>query len=211
MKTDTLIDLLARQAGPAPKALVARRLAVVALVGLPLSAGLAVALFGLLPPALFATSVPWMKIAYAGAIALSATWLTARLARPGAQLSAAQRLTSAVLAIMLALGAASLLATPADARWHAVFGESWWACPLRVLALSLPALAAAIWALRGLAPTRPHTAGMAAGLLAGAMGAMGYALSCPESSLPFVAAWYTLGMALSAAVGAWLGPRALRW
>ena len=29
--------------------------------------------------------------------------------------------------------------------------------------------------------------------------------------LPFVATWYTLGIALTAALGALLGPRLLRW
>jgi hypothetical protein len=80
-----------------------------------------------------------------------------------------------------------------------------------VLALSLPALAAALWAVRGLAPTRPRTAGFAAGLLAGSVGAIGYALSCAEASPAFVALWYTLGIALTGAVGAVLGPRVLRW
>lgn len=211
MKTDALIDLLAREAGPAPKGLVLKRLSVVAVLGLPISAATAIVVFGLLPPAMFTTSVPWMKIVYALAVGLSAAWLTARLAKPGARFEVAQRLTMGVLVAMLALGFVSLLNTPAEARWNDVLGASWWLCPIRVLALSLPALAAAIWALRGLAPTRPLMAGLAAGWMAGAVGAVGYALSCPESSLPFVALWYTLGMALSAAVGAWLGVRLLRW
>jgi hypothetical protein len=77
--------------------------------------------------------------------------------------------------------------------------------------LSLPALAAAFWAVRGLAPTRLRAAGFAAGLLAGSLGAFGYALSCPEVSPAFVAVWYTLGIGLTGAVGAGLGPRVLRW
>jgi len=77
--------------------------------------------------------------------------------------------------------------------------------------LSLPALAGALWALRGLAPTRPRAAGLAAGLLAGGLGAFGYALSCTELSPAFVAIWYSLGIALAGALGAALGPRILRW
>ncbi len=211
MKTDTLIDLLARDAGPAPKALAARRLTMAVLLGLPISAGTAIALFGVLPADMFNTAVPWMKIAYAAAVALSAGWLTARLSRPAAPFQWQRRLTVAVVLIMLTLGALSLLAMPADSRLEALFGPSWWACPLRVLALSVPALAATVWAVRGLAPTRPQAAGLAAGLLAGAMGAIGYALSCPESSPAFVAVWYTLGMALTAGAGAALGPWVLRW
>lgn len=77
--------------------------------------------------------------------------------------------------------------------------------------MSLPALAAALWALRGLAPTRPRHAGFAAGLLAGAVRACGYALACTESSPAFIAAWYTLGILLTGCLGAALGPRVLRW
>ena len=72
-------------------------------------------------------------------------------------------------------------------------------------------MGAAFWALRGLAPTRPRAAGLAAGLLAGAVGATGYALSCSELSMAFVAIWYTLGIALAGGLGALLGPRLLRW
>jgi hypothetical protein len=92
-----------------------------------------------------------------------------------------------------------------------VLGSSWLKCPPSVLALSLPALAAVLWAVRGMAPTQPRTAGFAAGLLAGGVGAFGYALSCPEESPAFVAVWYSLGIVLTGAVGAALGPRLLRW
>jgi hypothetical protein len=92
-----------------------------------------------------------------------------------------------------------------------LLGESWSTCPWSVLALSLPALAGSLWAVRGLAPTRPRAAGFAAGLLAGSVGAFGYSLSCPEASPAFVAVWYTLGIAFTGVVGAALGPRVLRW
>ena len=69
----------------------------------------------------------------------------------------------------------------------------------------------ALRALRGLAPTQLRLAGLAAGLLAGGVGAIGYALSCTEVGLPFVATWYSLGIALTGALGALLGPRLLRW
>jgi hypothetical protein len=47
--------------------------------------------------------------------------------------------------------------------------------------------------------------------MAGALGALGYALSCEESSPAFVAVWYTAGVALVGLLGAALGPRVLRW
>ena len=65
--------------------------------------------------------------------------------------------------------------------------------------------------MKGLAPTRLALAGAAAGLLAGAGGALIYALHCPEMAAPFLAIWYLLGMLIPTAVGALLGPRLLRW
>ena len=116
-----------------------------------------------------------------------------------------------VMLVMATIGLMSWLSEPADGRLAALLGHSWFSCPPSVLALSLPALAAALWAIRGLAPMRPRAAGFAAGLLAGSVGAFGYALSCPEASAAFVAVWYSLGIVLAGAVGAALGPHVLRW
>lgn len=211
MKTDALIDMLARGAGPAPRALAARRLSTAVAAGLLISAAVAVAWLGAIPAQMFATAVPWTKMAYAASLALAAAWLTARLARPAAATHRPWRATAGVLLAMALVGGASLNAASADTRLDALLGYSWSTCPWSVLALSLPALAASLWALRGMAPTRPRTAGFAAGLLAGSVGAFGYSLACPEASPAFVAVWYTLGIGLTAGVGALLGPRVLRW
>ncbi len=77
--------------------------------------------------------------------------------------------------------------------------------------LSLPVFAGTLWAMRGLAPVQPVRAGAAAGLLAGAVGALIYALHCPEMEAPFLGSWYLLGMLIPGAAGAALGPRLLRW
>ena len=211
MKTDALIDMLARDAGPVPRALAARRLSPAAAAGLLVSALIAIAWFGAIPAQMFATAVPWTKMAYAGALALAAGWWTARLSRPAAPIALPRRVTVLVLLAMVVVGGFSLASTPAGARLDALLGESWPTCPWSVLVLSLPALAGSLWAVRGLAPTRPRAAGFAAGLLAGSVGAFGYSLSCPEASPVFVAVWYTLGIAFTGAVGAVLGPRVLRW
>jgi hypothetical protein len=47
--------------------------------------------------------------------------------------------------------------------------------------------------------------------LAGAAGAWVYAFHCDESAAPFVAIWYTLGIALVGALGGMLGQWLLRW
>lgn len=211
MKTEELIELLARGAGAAPRHVVARRLGWAVLVGLAAGVAMAFGWPGFIPVELYAYPAPWFKLAYAAALAAATVWLTSRLARPGARHGAAALASMGVVCAALALGLAAWHATPPEARMRGLLGHSWWDCPFFVLTLSLPTLAALLWALRGLAPTQPRAAGFAAGLLAGAVGATAYALACTELAVSFVAAWYTLGMVLTGLLGALLGPRVLRW
>ena len=212
MKTELLIDMLARGAGPAPRALAASRLAPVAAAGLLTSALLALVLMGPLPGSMFATPAPWIKLGYTGMVALAAGWLAARASLPIARVEAPRWALLAVVVAMAAVGAASLIVgSPSAQGLDALMGQTGLQCPWNVLALSLPALGLSLWAVRGLAPTRPVSAGFAAGLFAGGLGAFGYSLSCPEVSPAFVAVWYTLGILLTGALGAALGTRLLRW
>lgn len=211
MKTDVLIEMLARGAGAAPRALAARRLAPVIALGLLASGLLARLVVGPLPSAAFQTPAPWIKLAYALVLAGAAAVLTARLARPIARLRAPQTAVVLVVCAMALVGAVVLMGTPEEQRWQAVLGQTWVVCPWLLMGFSLPALAGILWAVRGLAPTQLPQAGFACGLLAGATGAAGYALACPESSATFVAIWYTAGMLLTALLGRALGPRVLRW
>jgi len=211
MKTTQLIDVLARQAGPAPTAVVARRLAPALAVGLLLGVAGALFVLGPIPMALYADPGPWIKFAYAGGLAAASAWWVSRLARPVARTAWPRRAALGVIAAMAALGLAVWWAAPPDLRHAVLMGHSWSSCPTSVAALSLPAMAALMWALRGLAPTRPRAAGAAAGLLAGAVGALGYTLACDELSPTFVAVWYTAGIVAVTALGALLGPRLLRW
>ena len=211
MKTERLIDLLARGAGPAPRAVAARRLGPAALAGLAASGALALALIGPLPAAMLGSAGIGIKLLYGGALALAAAWLAVRMGQPAAAAALPRRAVAAVLGGMALVAVASLMATPVDERPAALLGQSWSSCPWAVVGLSLPALAATLWALSGLAPTRPRSAGFAAGLLAGALGTIGYALACREPSPAFVAIWYSAGIAITALLGALIGPRVLRW
>jgi hypothetical protein len=211
MKTDALIDALATGAGPAPRAVVARRMAPAMTFGLLASAGLALAVLGIVPPNVFEDPLWWVKFGYAVALSAACAWAAARMARPGARIANPWGVVAAVAAVMVLLGVEYLIVNPAETRLALVMGSSASVCPWRILMLSIPALAAVLWALRGLAPTRLRVAGLAAGLLAGAVGATGYALACPETSMTFVAIWYSLGIVMTGALGALLGPRVLRW
>ena len=211
MKTDQLIDLLARQAGPAPRHVVERRIAIAAIVGVLASTALTCATLGVNTALADMGSALAVKLAYVIALMAGAAWQVDRLARPGASDQAAtQALLAVVLAMALVAGRA-WVRTPSAEPLDQLLGQSWSSCIWRVAALSLPALGAGLWALRGLAPTRPRRAGFAAGLLAGSLGALGYSLYCAELSPMFVLAWYSAGMLVPAALGALLGPRLLRW
>jgi hypothetical protein len=211
MKTTELIDLLAADAGPAPRGVAARRLTPALTLGLLLSVTAALWLLGPIPAELWTDVGPWLKLAYAGSLAAGAAWLTARLGRPVARTWGPLLVLLLVATAMALLGLVAVVAAPAGERLAAVLGHSWASCPTNVLLLALPTLAGALWALRGLAPTRPRAAGLAAGLLAGGVGAFGYALSCTELSAAFVAVWYSLGIGLAGGLGALLGPWLLRW
>ena len=191
MKTDELINMLANQAPPVDRQIVAGRFGKALVIGLVLALLLLLAL----PASLLA----------------GALLVTTRLARPGAPVGNGWATVALpVIAVWLAaLGL--LLSVSANSRWALIFGETWRVCPLNIALLSIPTFACVFWAIRGFAPTRLRLAGAAGGLLAGSMATLAYSLHCPEMSVAFWAVWYVLGMLIPTAVGALFGPRLLRW
>jgi hypothetical protein len=101
-------------------------------------------------------------------------------------------------------------ASPQD-RAQLILGDTAGVCPFLIALLAAPLLIALLWVMRSLAPTRLRWAGAASGFAAGAIGAFIYTLHCPELAAPFLGIWYLLGMLIPTAIGAWLGPRLLRW
>lgn len=211
MKTDDLITMLSREAGSAPKVSVVKRLLPVSLAGGVVAASVVLTILGLIPNEMFLELGPWIKIAYASTLAMAAGWLVSRLGRPGASGTQAIYAVLGVVLIMVFSGLMSYLGTPESERAAALMGHSWLVCPWAILGLSLPVMAGAFWAMKGLAPTNLPLAGAACGLFSGAVAALAYALACTEPAAPFIAIWYTLGIALCGALGALLGPKLLNW
>lgn len=213
MKTDELIAALAARAEPVDPRAPRQRLLLAAVGGAALAAPLMIGLLGLNPQLAQAAQWPmfWVKLAFAGAVAAAALAVALRLATPGVAARRAAGALAMPFAAIWLLAAAALLASAPGEREALVLGSTWRVCPLNITMLSLPALALALWALRGLAPTRLRLAGAAAGLLAGGVGAAIYTLHCPEMAAPFIGIWYVLGMAVPALIGAALGSRVLRW
>jgi hypothetical protein len=213
MKTDELIAMLASGVNPVePDALRFRYTAALGW-GAFVSTLLMAVLLGVRPDIVEAVRLPmfWVKLAFPAALLAGALLAVLRLSRPGVRLGRVPAAVAAPVLAMWLLGAVALLtAAPAD-RGALLLGFSAASCPFTIAFLSVPLFVAALWAMKGLAPTRLVLAGAAAGLLSGAGGALVYALYCPEMAAPFIGIWYLIGMLIPTALGATLGPRLLRW
>jgi hypothetical protein len=213
MRTDDLVLMLAR--GPiavAPRA-VERRFVFGMAWGLAGSAGLMIVLLGVRADLAHAALLPmfWIKLAFAGSLALMAFFLVLRLARPGSHLGSLSVFTALPVLLLWALAAVSLYQAENHERTALVLGQTWAVCSTLIALLSSPVFVGVFAAMKDMAPTRPRLAGAAAGLLAGATGTLVYCIHCPEMDAPFLGVWYVLGMLIPVGVGAALGGRFLRW
>ncbi|MGE4242645.1 NrsF family protein [Ramlibacter sp.] len=157
------------------------------------------------------TAMFWMKLLFPASLAVAALAALRRLSYPGMRLGRVPAAAALPLALVWMMAGLALSAAPAGERLALVLGETWIECPFNIALLSVPALGLAFWATRGLAPTRLSLAGAAAGLFAGAVAALAYALHCPEMQAPFLAVWYGFGMLIPTGAGALLGRRILNW
>lgn len=213
MKTDDLIAALSAEVEPVRPRAVGGRLALGLAIGAVLSVAVMVLWLGVRADLMHAmrTGPFWMKFAYAFSVAVLGFGLIDRLARPDGEGGMFGPLILAPLGAMIALALYQMIDAPAAARMSLVMGDSAQVCGRNIVVLSLPIFAGLFWSLKSLAPTRLTFAGAAAGTLAGAAGTLIYAMHCNESAAPFVAIWYTLGIAAMALLGALLGRVLLRW
>ncbi|MBN9011258.1 MAG: DUF1109 domain-containing protein [Rhizobiales bacterium] len=208
-----LIDRLVADLAPTPRHAAVRRLAIGIGAGLVVSAILMLLWLGPRPdmmPAM-ATMAFWAKFAFTLLLGLAGIAAASRLARPTGRAGAPLAMTAIVLAVIAVLALVQFMMAPAPEHPALLLGISALVCPWYIMALSLPLLVGALWAMRGLAPTRLTLAGAVAGLAAGGLGAFVYSFHCIESAMPFVAIWYSLGIAGATMAGALLGRLMLRW
>jgi hypothetical protein len=213
MKTDDFVSMLATGVAPVDPGVSGKRFRLALGMGTVGAMLVMLAVFGLNPQLRAATALPmfWVKLLFPAALGLAAVLLAQRLSHPGMRLGAAAK---AWAGPVIAMGLLALLvwmdAAPAE-RPDMIYGRTWKVCSRNIAIVAAPVFAGVLWAMRGLAPTRLVLAGASAGLLAGALGTIVYALHCQEMAAPFVFVWYGAGMLLCAAIGAALGPRVLRW
>jgi len=213
LKTDDLVTMLATQSAAVEPNAATRRYLTGLGWGAVGSIILMAALLGVRPDLEFAVRLPmfWVKLAFAGVLTLASGVLALRLARPGSRLSWMPGMLVAPIVAMWLLAAFVLMTAQSSQRHELLYGETWASCPLLITMLSVPVFIAVVWAMRGLAPTRLRLTGAAAGLVSGSLGALVYALHCPELAAPFIGLWYLLGVLIPAGIGALIGPRLLRW
>jgi hypothetical protein len=213
MRTDQLIPLLTAGLLLQDRHAILRRFCIALSIGAVAAVVALVSSLGIRPdlPELLATPFFWGKLAFPLLMAFAAALVAARLAIPGASTRRAWLLLIACYAAIWVVALAVLVAAPADTRLALLFGHTWSSCPVYIALLSVPCYLALSWAMRGLAPTRLRLAGMAVGLLSGAIGTLAYVLRCPEMSVPFWALWYSIGMAIPMFAGCLLARVSFRW
>jgi len=213
LKTDDLIAMLSNRVHAIDPSIAARRYLIAIAVGGIAAIAILVTALGINPGLAHETLVPmfWVREAFCLGLGTLAITAVARLGRPGVPLGRLGMAVPVPLIVMWLLAAIALFNAPAGGRVPLLLGGSAAACPFRIAVISSPLFLAFIWALRGFAPTRLRCTGAVAGFAAGALGALVYTLHCPELAAPFLGVWYLLGMLIPTSIGAFLGPRLLRW
>jgi hypothetical protein len=209
MQTDDLIRALA--ADRRPRMPVGRGMAIALAAGLVVSAIGLFAVLGPRPDIADAAQTPrfLMKFVETLLLVAAAAFLTLRAARPGAGVPL---YALAVPVGVLAAAVIAELILVAPGQWETkLVGSNSRVCLAAIPLLSLPLLAAALFALKRGAPANTALAGAVAGLLASGIGATLYAMHCPDDSPLFVATWYPIATAAVTGIGALAGSRLLRW
>jgi hypothetical protein len=213
MKTDDLVALLSTNPEPVDRGLVARTLGVALGTSSILASGITIVGLGVRSDLMTARALIFVviKLVFAVAIVSLALIYLTRLARPGAQRKTSSFLIAMPFLVIVVLAAISLGLAPSSHWDKMIVGDQWLQCLVSVPVIAIVPFAISIWAVRTAAPTNLARTGAFAGLIAGGVSAVAYALHCTDDSLPFVAVWYGGTIVLCTLAGAALGPRLLRW
>jgi hypothetical protein len=213
MKTDDLIALLSTNPEPVDRRLVARTLYVALAAGAIVSLGLALVGLGVRSDLMTARALIFLvvKLSFAVGIVILALIYLTRLARPGGERRTSSMLVAMPFLVIVVVAAISLGFAPSSHWDKMIVGDQWLECLVSIPIIAIVPFAISIWAVRQAAPTNLARTGAVAGLIAGGVSAVAYALHCTDDSLPFVAVWYGGAIVLCTLAGAILGPRLLRW
>jgi hypothetical protein len=211
VKTDDLIDALARGVEPAERPRWRRNLAITLLAGLVVAALLVVIWLGVRPDIGVARMPVMLKAGFSALCAAVILPLAVQLMKPGRPLGWRIGAVLVFLALCALVTIVALMGEMPERRMEAWMGGAIPWCVVFIPLLAAPAAALLVWFMRAFAPTRLMLTGAAIGALSGGVGAMAYAMYCPTDSVAFVTTWYALAIAVCAALGAVVGAKFLRW
>jgi hypothetical protein len=213
MKTDDLVAMLSANVEPIERGLVRRTISIAVAAGVAIALCLMLAGLGVRADLTTTRAIVFLllKVAFALMVVGLAVGYLMRLARPGARQGISPFTIVVPFAAVALLGAISLGGAPSSHWNRMILGDEWLECLLSIPIIAIVPFAVTIFAVRRAAPTNLVRAGAVAGLIAGGISAMAYALHCTDDSLPFVAVWYGATIVLCTLAGAALGPRLLRW
>jgi hypothetical protein len=213
MKTDELISMLSTNVEPIDRSMIARTVGIAVVAAAAAAVMLILGGLGLRADLSTGRAFLFLALKFAFAIAVVgiASVYLARLARPGGERRISLLAIAAPFIAIGFLAATSLGLAPIE-RWNRMIaGDDWLECLLSIPVIAIVPFAIIIFAVRRTAPTDLVRTGAFAGLMAGSVSALAYALHCSDDSLPFVAVWYAGTIILCTLAGAALGPRLLRW
>lgn len=161
-------------------------------------------------PLIVDNHVFFLKLVFTTSVVVAALPIVRDLAVPGRRITSASILAAIPLTVIMALALRELVQRTAG-TWPYHSDHATLECLWQIPALAVPAFFILAAAVRRLGPTDLTRAGAYIGLLAGGIGALGYAFHCHHDSVAFVATAYTLAILESALLGALVGRHMLRW
>ncbi len=214
MKTDKLIDMLSTNLEPVEHTRPSRTVAATLAIAASATLALMLVAFGIRHDLTYASALVafGLKMLFAGVVLGLAAVSLKRAMRPGGEHTISVTLLSLPFVAIALLAVLSLALSPSSHWRTMLLGDQWLECLLSIPVIAIVPFVALIWLVRQVvAPTNLACTGALAGLAAGSISALGYALHCADDTVPFVALWYGGTIALCTLAGLILGPRLLRW
>ncbi|MBI2713124.1 MAG: DUF1109 domain-containing protein [Rhizobiales bacterium] len=213
MKTDDLIAMLSTNVEPVDHRQIVRNISMAVAAGAAVAVGI---VFFVLGPRAGLTTVAafipaLLKVAVTAIILVPASIYLIRLTRPGGERrSSVTLVVLPFIAVMLLAVLSHTFAPSYHGHWT-ILGDEWLECVISIPLIAIVPFSVIVWAVRQMAPTDLARTGAFAGLVAGCVSAIGYAVHCADDSVPFFALWYGGTIALCTFAGWRLGPKLMRW
>lgn len=213
MQTDDLIAVMSASARPVDTSWLGRVTWGSAFVALLLAALLLKVTLGVRADIVVAMwTVPVLaKVLFGASIAGIALVLFLHSLRPGSRPRRLLPMIALPAAVVWFWALATLAQAPVEQWGTLTFGRNWLICLIAVPSYALAPLLILVLLARQGAPVDGRFTGVVAGLASGGLSTMAYSLHCPDDTIPFLAAWYTLAIAFLSGFAALLVPRLLRW